>query len=129
MLVLQSFAPEENNAFVPLSTYKPLCCPTPGLPKLRTNPEFVTHCTHATRVLGASPDGTAVVDPLYVRYAPPDKVVARPVVPYWSSPKLTPGGFDIVNPVVDEPAYVKAGVGIEHEAASAAIRQAASTVL
>ena len=107
--MLQSLAPEEKNACVPLSTYKPLWFPTPAPPKLRTNPEYDTHCIHATRVLGALPDGTAVVDPVYVRYAPPDKTVAKPGWPQWSGAKVTPDGFDTVNPAVEDPAKENTG--------------------
>lgn len=84
--------------------------------------------TQTMAVLGASPEGIPAVDPVYVRYAPPDKVVARPAVPHWSGPKLTPAGLDTVNPAV-EPAYVKTGVGMVTSRASAVIAAATSDEL
>ena len=62
------------------------------------------HMIHATDDLGASPDGTAAVDPANVRYAEPERAVAAPGMPQWSATKVKPAAPETLYPAVDEPA-------------------------
>ncbi len=84
----------------------------PNATALAPDAETTEHLSHAVNVLAVFPEGRAAVDPVYVRYAPPDKLVAAAAVPHMFVTNDTPPGFVTVYPVVEPPVYCNTGVGI-----------------
>jgi hypothetical protein len=91
-------------------------CVPPCGPKANAKPQpepldCEAHFSHAIAVFGESPEGTAAVDPAYVKYAPPLRSVAPPATPQWSLTKETPPALLTENPAVEFPRNVKTGGG------------------
>lgn len=83
----------------------------PNATALAPDVETTEHLSHAVSVFGVFPEGRVAVDPAYVRYAPPDKLVAEAAVPHMFVTNDTPPGFVTVYPVVEPPVYCNTGVG------------------
>ena len=60
----------------------------------------------------ALPDGTADVEPAYVRFVPLEIVMAAPGTPHSSGPYETPPGLATDQPAVESPGSEMIGVGV-----------------
>lgn len=96
---------------MPISNTDPVVPPGMPIPKGQAAADCVEHRSQAITVCGEEPDGTFVVCPAYVRYAPPVKLTALPGTPHQSDTYDTPAGLLTVYPAVEYPGNENTGDG------------------